>query len=281
MRYFSRRVVVTVTDAQGDAIRCEGLRVQFRAKINMSGFPDPTDIVIYNAPESVFGKLQAAGTVTELLAGYGDQLTQVARGQVVFGSLRGPERRGADNVLTWQVRDLGGTAYASVWLARAWVGSVSTREILEAIAGDAGIPIAGISIGDRSVTYTRGYNLFGSVRQALDDVVADAALTYTITRGRLYVWQPDQPRTRTVEVFSASSGLLEPPVRVNIEGRWRCRVLLRPGIQPGDYYRIDAEQGRGDYIVDEVEHSGDSLGYDSDYSTTITGRPLRAPLEAA
>jgi hypothetical protein len=265
---FGRRMAVDIGTAGGSGDRIEGLRIHVRSRRTQSGSADPATITVYNGPPAVLGRLQDRGTVTRILAGYGDQLTQVVYGTTVVGSVRGPEQRGPDLVTTWQVLD-GGTAYAGEPVMRAWVGDVRASEVVQAVAGDVGVPVAGLELGD-DVTFPRGYFASGGLRRVLDDVTSSAGSVWSIIGGRLYVWPKGRRRVETSLVLGYGSGLVERPAKVD-DKRWRVVALAQPGTLPGDRFSVDAEPGRGRYIAEDVEHDLDSLGY-GPFTTTIIGR---------
>ena len=248
--------------------RLEGLRITVQARRTASGGADPTVIAVTNGAPAVLGRLQERGTVTRVLAGYGDQLTQVAYGSTVRGSVIGPTQEGADLVVRWQVLD-GGTAYADTTILRAWVGTVRASEVVRAVAADAGLPVAGLTLGD-DVALVRSYYASGTLRRILDDVCSAASSVWTVVGGRLYVWPRGQARVGTSLVLGYGSGLVERPAKVD-DRRWRVVSLAQPGILPGDRYLVDADPGRGRYVAEDVSHDLDSLGY-GPFATTIVGR---------
>ena len=265
---FGRRVAVDIGTAGAAGQRIEGLRIIVRAKRTRSGSADPATVSVYNGPSDVLGRLQDDGVVTRVLAGYGEQLTQLVYGSTVRGSLRGPERQGADLVTTWQVHD-GGTLYQSATVLRGWIGDTPASSIVQTVASDAGLPVASVTLGE-DVTFPRSYFASGSLRQVLDDLAGATGSTWTIIGGRLYMWPTGQLRTTTAMVLGYGSGLIEPPVKVD-DKRWRVRSLLMPGALPGDQYVVQADPGSGRYVAEDVEHEIDSLGY-GPFTTTITGR---------
>ena len=264
---FHRRVALDVGPAGAVGERIEGIRIVVSSRRTRSGSADPAAVTAYNAPPTMIGRLQDEGIVTRVLAGYGDQLTQIAYGTMVRGSLRGPQRQGADLVTSWQVLD-GGTSYQTSAVMRGWVGSVRASRVWRTLASDVGIPIAGFEVGD-DVELPRNYFVSGTLRRALDDLASASRSTWTIVGGRLYVWPSGSPRVDSAVVLDYGSGLIEPPSRVDAR-RWQVRALLMPGIMPGDRYVVEADPGRGRYVAADVAHEIDSLGYGA-FATTIVG----------
>lgn len=264
---FGRRVALDVGLAGAAGERVEGIRIVVTSRRTRSGAADPASVTAYNAPPTMIGRLQEEGVVTRVLAGYGEQLTQLAYGTIVRGSLRGPERRGADVITSWQVLD-GGVSYQTSAVMRGWSGSVRASRVWRTLASDVGIPIAGFEVGD-DVELPRGYFVSGTLRRALDDLASASRSTWTIVGGRLYVWPSGARRVDSAVVLGYGSGLIEPPSRVDAR-RWQVRSLLMPGIMPGDRYVVEADPGRGQYVAQDVTHELDSLGY-GPYQTTIVG----------
>lgn len=263
---FGRSVLVDIGFAGETGRRIDGLRVAFRAKKSSTSKADASDVTVYNPAEGTIRALEQKGILTRVLAGYGGRPSQVAMGTVVKGSLR-ISTDGVDRIARWQVHD-GGADLGLVYLSRAWNGEIKTSALLDYVVAQSGLSTGTVILG-REIGYQR-FAAQGTVREVLDTVVADAESVYAIQDGRLQVWPKGSGRPRRAEVLRVSTGLIGSPK--STDAGIESTALLRPGLRPGDTYRLVSAMYDGDLVALDVSHEGDS-GEDVPFYTTTVGRP--------
>ena len=245
------------------ALELDGLRVRFRVRRSGKGF-DGASIDVWGIDADTAGNLARRDTVVEVVAGL-DSLTGIlVRGTVVPESLT---RDIYGGVTSWQISEQG-RGLRDVFLSASWRGSVRASEVLDYIAGQV---LAGRvqTTLPRDPTYARGYVLAGRVRPALDTLAADCGCRWSVQAGRLCLLALSGPTRPRIIEWAPDSGLLGVPQQVD-DGRVRARVLLAPSALPGDAYRLGGDYMAGDYIVEQVDHDGDTHG--EAWETTVVGR---------
>lgn len=245
----------------------EGLRVRFKARRNGRAL-DAAQLDVWGIDPATYGQLVRAGTVTTLIAGYGDLHGELLRGQVVPLSLRRVVESG-EVVTTWQIQEAA-AGLRTVRLAASWPGPVLASEVLAYVAEALGVSAPRQAL-PRDPSYARGYVAFGAARDTLDTLAADCGCRWSVQAGRLVLLPVSGSLRVRVSVFDPSSGLIGYPEQVD-GGRVRACVLLEAGLLPGDTYRIGGGTLPGDYIAEIVEHDGDT--HATPWYTWVTGRPL-------
>lgn len=282
-----RTWAVEIGPAGGQGRRIIGLRTVFRVRMSsVSGRSEPSTITMYNATQETISLAQSSTAITRLYAGYSPMETtprlpqQIAQGQVVPGSVE-VTREGPDRVLTWQVKDA--RIAMTEMLSWSWGTSVRASEIVAWIEARLGLSRGLVRIPPaRDVLYRRGYALAGSPSVVLASLAADTGCVWSITDGRLVMAPRGEAVTGGSDLWSAATGLIgQPgPASGSQPGRGqpllRARVLLRPGCRPGDLIALQTDRINTAAVVQELEHSGDTMG--NDWYTEAILRPVQTTI---
>lgn len=251
----------------GAGVEIDGLRVRFRVR-RIPGKQDSATLDVWGLDLDTYQQIGDYRTITRLVAGYEvGPLGDVCQGQTVRDSVR---REVADGevVTSWQLQE-SATYFQDVRLAAAWSGEVTSDELLDYVARQIGATRA-FQAAPRTVTYARGYVLPPDWRAALTSLALDVGARWSIANGRLLLVPLDGSAVRTRALaLGPDSGLLGWPQQSD-GGNIIVRSLLQPGLLPGDAVRVEGDTLAGDYVVQELEHSGDVWG--DDWSTTIKAR---------
>lgn len=264
---FGRIARLQIQPPSGVGVEIDGLRVRFRVH-RIPGKQDSATLDVWGLDLDTYQQIGDYRTITRLVAGYEDgPLGEVCQGQTVRDSVR---REVADGevVTTWQVQE-SATYFQDVRLAAAWSGAVTSDELLDYVARQIGATRA-YQAAPRTVTYARGYVLPPDWRASLTSIARDVGAKWSIANGRLLLVPLDGSAVRVrALVLAPDSGLIGWPQQSD-GGNVIARSLLQPGLLPGDSVRVEGDTLPGDYVVQELEHSGDSWG--DDWSTTIKAR---------
>lgn len=244
-------------------VELEGLAVKFNVR-RVPGKLDSAQIDVLGLSRDSFGLLGTPGTVSRLIAGYLDAVGTIVEGTTVPESLRRPVQDG-EVITSWQVRE-SGSRLASVRLSASWPGSVSAETVIAYVALQLGVAVAPVTL-PKSPTYARGYVVTGTAGDVLTALANDCGCRWSIHIGRLVLTpiSAGSGRVRVVRL-DAKAGLVGWP-ETSDGGRVRATALLQPGIMPGDRVQIGGRTLPGDYVVEQVEHRGDS--WDRDWYSTL------------
>lgn len=129
-----------------------------------------------------------------------------------------------------------------------------------------------------------GFSFHGAGRSALDQITRYAGLSWSIQGTTLQVVRTGGTTNRQVFVLNARSGLIKHPERVRSNRReaakvtdqqgetarvpkktekkdgWRVTSLVLPSVLPGDRVKLESRTVEGVFVVEEVQHQGDTHG---------------------
>lgn len=258
------------------SLAVEDLRVQFKARKNLSKEPNELEATIYNLSEASRSALQVKGARVVLEAGYGTETSQIFVGNTRLVS---HAREGADWLTRLQCGD-GEQAYRYAKTLESFAPgtpkSTVARRLLESMGGlDAREAIAAVS--GLVEQFTQGFVSSGRVSTELTRVLKKSGLDWSIQDGKLQVLTERGATTESAVLLSADTGLVGSPVHGSPVARGKpqtltIKSLLQPSIRPGRRVQLEAAAVQGLFRVQEVRHVGDTHG--GDWYSEIEAIPL-------
>lgn len=242
----------------------EGLRVRFSVR-RAPGKLDGAQIDVWGLDLDAYGQIGRSTITTRLICGYRDDgVGVIVEGTTTPDSLQRPVADG-EVVTSWQVQEAG-AAMRSVRLAASWPGQVTADEVIRYVAGELGVAVAPVVL-PRTPTYARGFAVNGAPRLALSTLAADCGCSWSLQAGRLVLTPLGGVPARVRAVVVQPVGTPQSMDR----GRVEVVSLLLPGTMPGDAVRVAGDWLAGDYVVEQLEHRGDT--HAEEWFTTLTVRP--------
>lgn len=269
---FSRRAVVQVAGRD-----VSGLRVRFDVARNLKNVPSSAEIKIYNLSEASRQAVSAQPDVPVLvLAGYRDQEPHA----VFLGRLRRVTTvvEGADLVTTIASADGVPTTAPRVNLSLAAGSDLGAAlEQITALSERAGIGRGNTAGIARSLQGRRvgagGLALSGSISAALDTVLEQAGIEWSVQDGQLQLLERGGARQVRAAVLSSDTGLVSSP-SVDERGNVKVRSLIAPGLTPGLLVQLQSRLVSGFYRVESARYTGDTEG--PEWYLEIELKPARA-----
>jgi len=278
-----RYVTVTIDGAEFSSFTVRngraypnGFRIDFDVTKGLSGSPDKARLVIYNAPiefakKALFSKQRSRCT---LAAGYVYPPPLIAVGDSVKDGVT-YERSGPDRVFEVNFSD-GLRKYQLARTAISFTGKTTKRQVLEAVAAQAGLDIGKIDAPGLDDEYPRGYAAYGTFRESMDKIAAAAGADWTIQDEKIVMlgrgrgFQP----TRGL-VFSYAEGTLYQGPSPRKGGSISIRGRFNAELRPGAVFYVDSapDLGSGLYKAKSVKLSGSS--YTGDFGCEIEGIPYK------
>lgn len=288
---FIRKWRVTVGDFSTDQ-----LRVNFRIVRTLGKEPNTCDLKIYNLSEASrarvqptkfaatdslelqFAKLESGGKFPCIVeAGYAGQT--VGDATIFSGDTRTVDhvRERADWITHVQCGD-GEKAYQFANLNKAF-SNTDFGKIVEEVAtsltpnlGNLKDMIAKVKSSGKTPELSRGFVAHGKVSATLAELLKSSGLEYSIQNGELLVVEPGQAKAGQAIKLTPTTGLVgspdhTPPEQKGKPATLKCKSLLNPQITPACTVRVESEGVSGDFVVQKVEHMGDS--HSGDWSTSI------------
>lgn len=266
-----------VWKASVGSLSTDSLRVRFKVTKTLGKEPNSCDLTIYNLAEASRSKLTGAGLAVTLEAGYKGQTSGDA---VIFsGDARTVDhlRPHADWETHVQCGD-GEKAYQFAFVNKSFTNT-SFTDIVNEVAKSLSVNVGNLKTALDNVRksgklpdFTKGFVAHGRASDTLSALLKSVGLNFSIHQGALLVTKPGEPADTNAFKLTPETGLIgspdhTPPDQKGKPATLKCKCLLNPQIRPASTVRIESAGIRGDFVVQKLEHMGDSHG--SDWVTVI------------
>jgi len=259
---YGRRLTVTVT-AKGIARTWTDMDVQFRVEQTAGSDPNKAELVLFNLSEDSRRLVSDDSAVLTLSAGYPGTEAVIFRGDVdeVQTSSDGMD------VSTRVSCSDGGRALRSTVVNVSTSKDTPKADLVDEVLTALGLPKG--SISGVTGALKQGFAGLVPAKQLLDELVSSSSARWSVQDGEAQV----HPLTGTpdaVVVLSVESGMVGVPERTVQDDQQggtkrrgvKVKSLLQPGLRPGRRIRIVSTWVSGDFVVEKVSHSGDTVGAD-------------------
>lgn len=221
------------------------------------------DIISRNADLAVQGQAQL---IAYLYAGYeentGLELLYSANITNIYS------RREPPDVITTVTCADNAVVFKNTFVAESHSEGVSTKEIAESLASKLGMTIDDSSNVPTHINLAHGYSFVGSAKVGVNKLMKQIKCNWTTENGKIRIHPIGGYTNDSIVVISSDSGMIKSPERIESQGTdsengkikhgWRVTSLLEPKLLPGRRVKIESEAVNGIYIVDSVEHKGDT-----------------------
>lgn len=244
----------------------DALRVQFKIKKTLKKEPNTCDLRITGLAKASRDKLTGAGVPIVVEAGY-EGSTAIC----FSGDSRTIDH--THNRIEWvthaQCGD-GEQQYRYARISESHAPGKSLKDALRSVADKLGLNKGNLEAalkGNLSFEqFTHGFAAFGSASGVLDSLAKSAGLDWSIQNGQLQFTSPDLTKQQTSAfLLSASSGLIgspdhAPPDHKQKPAVLKCRSFLNGQLAPGKIVTVQSDAVHGEFVIQQVEHVGDSEG---------------------
>lgn len=262
MRYFSRLCVVEISPD----IHIEGLKIKFNIKKDTRPDRNSFRLDIYNLSEETRAKLtNDSDSLVRIQAGYESNggLTEICQGNIsaVIHSLNRP-----DVITTIHCKD-GFKATRSNLISISFKSGTPLFTIIETLTDELGLPVRFVNY-DRNAILQGGFSYLGSLNDCMDVLSDQFDFQWSIQDGQLQIVETNGNTGKRVVLLSPSTGLISEPEEVIIEkellenarGQYEVIALLQPQMQVGDIVVIESNNLNGNFVVNDLDHIGDTHG---------------------
>jgi hypothetical protein len=258
------------------SLSTDALRIQFRVTKTLGKEPNSLDLVIWNLARASRDKLTGERLPVTLEAGYEGQTAGTAK--IFSGDARTIDhlRDHADWKTHVQCGD-GERAYQFATINKSFSAAASFQDVVKGVAKGLSVNLGNLESALKSApklinSFTKGFVANGRASDVLASLLKSAGLEYSIHQGALLVVEPGKAATSDVFKLSPSTGLVgspdhTPPDQKGKPATLKCKCLLNPQITPASTVRIESEGVNGDFVVQKLDHVGDSHG--QDWTTVI------------
>lgn len=271
MAQFLRQIAVEFGQEGQQGTRVEGLRVDFRVEMSLTGTPNRARIVIHNLARSASEQLSAgARPRVRLLAGYDGQERLVFQGAPLRNGVR-RQRQGTSYLTVIEAQD-GRRGLAQGWVSRSWAAGTSYAAVLDEAIDQTGLGRG--RVVPPSGQYPEGLVLDAPARDVLEQLAAASGSDWFVRDGAVY-FQPEGEATGETAIRYSAEGrnLLGTPETTE-QGHVRFTGLLDPTLRPGMLVQLDPSEGpSGTFVVRDLVFTGSQ--WDSAFTVEVTAVPRR------
>jgi hypothetical protein len=274
----ARSVLTNATPAYtyeptGQAIDITGLRIRFEVEKSVSRHPNKTEIWVTNLSAESRKLVQNKPIAFSLEVGYDDVYRMLASGDLHFGK---SEYKRPDWETMVQLSE-GGTAFNFARVNKSYRRGTPLSTILKDVSGAMGFTLPdNISSDVLNKQIATGTVVLGAARDELTRLLAPYGYHWSNQGGRLQVLADEEVGDLNPILVSQETGMIGSPAYGNPTKSDKpptlhVKMLLYPGIVPGNPIQVVSLTESGYFRVEKVKHVGDTHG--DDWYTQIECRP--------
>lgn len=273
---YSRQYSVTL-----GSIRVTGLRVEFKATKSLEKEPNALDMKITNLARTTRDQFKGKGVPVIVTAGYpgneavifsGDSRTidHIDTGQAEFIThVQCGDGERAYRYARFSAGFGPGTAVVDVIRACAKSTSLNLGNLEDALA-------AGGFRGNLS-QFSRGFTAKGKSMEVFDQLMKTVGFTWSIQSGALQILKAGKAVSAGAVLISRDTGMVGSPDSAAPDKKGgkpvtKVKTLLQPQVHCGRVIKIESQGVNGQFVVQKLEHEGDSHG--NNWFTNIEATPL-------
>ena len=271
---FDRKVRVMVgqppkpnvyTPQVGNRPSIEGLRVGFKITRDNQPTPNNVEVVIYNLSKESRARFEEKGARILLLAGYGDDLAQIASADIrTAQSLR--------NGVDWVTKIEAGDGERALRFARvneSWAPGTPTSAVIakavQALQMDPGNALQ--KAKQIAGEFSSGYAQNARASDELTQLLEPNGFEWSVQDGRIEVLKKDETLPDVGPLLSPDTGLIGTPemgtpAKPGAKAVLKVRSLLQPRVRPGQRFTLESDSRKGAFRAQKVVHTGDTFGND-------------------
>jgi len=253
--------------ATQQAFIIDALRVVFKVKRTLKKEPNHSKITITNLAQTTRAQFSPGKDARVWLsAGYVGAMGEIFQGDVTFAqsSMEGA----VDSILELELGD-GARAYKHARMTESFAPGTTRGDILRRLVAKCGLDPGNASDYYTSLTgqAVNGYSVDAPVQHSLTEVLLAEHLTWSVQAGAIQILPTKGFIARPAILLTPDSGLIDSPKWGSPEKKGGKRTLkfkslLQAQLVPGGRVKLESEDAKGVFILQEVEHSGDTDGKD-------------------
>lgn len=261
-------------DGESETTIITGLRMNFICNKSRATVANDLVINVYNPNKDTIAKAGRVGASVRLYAGYEDEINLIADAQITTSN---PLKQGVDLILKIECLD-GMEFLKKTKISLSFAAGSTALQVLDSLRYQLAIPIEIAPDVETKVKFINGYSYAGGIAGALDEVCSRAKATWSILNGTLVVVGIKGKLDGQAFYLSPNTGLIGSPTPIEdstnsltvgeIRRGWSFTTLLQGMINPFSTIEIDSLNVQGQYLVEKVEHKGDTHSQEW-YSTVL------------
>lgn len=262
MNYFDRVCAVDVSPG----IRIENLKIKFEIKKNIEADKNSCRVDIYNLSENTRNKItNDINSLVRVQAGYAQNVGLIEIGQGNISNIVHTFKR-PDVISTIYTKD-GFKAFRNKMISFSFAENTPLFLVIDKLVQELNIPVKSLDY-NKSILLKGGYSYIGSIPQALDELGREFNFKWSIQNGQIQIVDANKGTGKRTILLSPQTGLIEDPEEVIVTKSLKKRVkseykivsLLQPQLDAGDILQVQSRILEGNFIINSLEHKGDTRG---------------------
>ena len=251
-------------EGKGVLTTITGLRIEFLCKKNRSSTANEMTVKVYNPNRDTINQSLSSGANFRLYAGYGEDLKLIGQCQITNAY---PTKQGVDNILTIESLD-GIEDIKRTKVSLSFQRGATVKQVLDAIVKQLQIPLKVANDVNLNIAFNNGYAYAGGVAGALDEVLNRCNAKWSVLNGDLVVLGISGTTNNQAVFLSESTGMIGTPTPIEdatnsqtvgeVKKGWKVKSLLQGDINPADIIAVESKFVKGEFIIESVEHKGDT-----------------------
>ena len=259
------------TEGDEDDIRVgEGFRVSFDAIKTRTTTPNSATIQIWGLADTTRNRILERDALVRVWAGYrlatGPEILFIGNAQRII------HRRQPPDIVTEIELGDGAKPLREARISVSFAPGATCRQVLDDIAERLDLDLRLITDVDGG--FPQGFSHLGPAKDALTKVCERFDLEWSIQNDALQVIDRDGDSGEEAILLTPATGLIASPEKqddtedrlegdnATIRPEYVFRCLLQPKFFPGSFVRVESRDVEGNFVIDEVRHTGDTRGQD-------------------
>ena len=244
----------------------DALQVVFKVKRTLKKEPNHSKITITNLAAPTRAQFSPGKDARVWLsAGYTGAMGEIFQGDVTYAQ---SSLEGVDSKLELELGD-GARAFKHARMAESFAPGTTRGDILRRLVAKCGLDPGNAPDYYSSLTgqAVNGYSVDAPVSHSLTEVLLAENLTWSVQSGAIQILPVTGYIAKPAILLTPDSGLIESPKWGSPEKKGgkrtlRFKSLLQAQLVPGVLVQLESEDAKGVFVLQEVEHSGDTDGKD-------------------
>lgn len=247
------------------------LKIRFDITKTNNREPNKAELSIWNLQEQNRAKLQEKDLEVIIEAGYLEERNQIFKGDIETTTIG---RSSVDWITTLELGD-GSKQMQSSRINQSFRGPQTPGEMLKKVASALGLDTGNLNekAGGISVLkeFIQNVILSGKVTDVIDDIASSMGLNFSVQDKSLQFLSKGEVLPGPEIPLQAATGLIGSP-SVGEKGVVTAVSLLNGRYKPGVGMRIKSLVVSGSFVVQKVQHVGDTWG--DEWTTNLELKPL-------
>lgn len=248
-----------------DALKIQGLRVDFSIEKDDKPPPNHCVIQVYNLNEKHRGQLDQKGIRVILQAGYFGAVSQIFSGDARFIN---HTKTGPDWITKIECGDAE-RAYTYARMSQTFGKDTSVQDVIKAVVNQLQVDPGNALQKAQNLTrsFVNGYVAHGLASNELTRILDAENLTWSIQDGRIQVLEllETVPDSGDVPLISAQTGMVGSPEfgsgeKLKGPGFLKVKTLIQPRIFPGAKFQVRSRGQNGFFKCRKIKFDGSTFG---------------------